>query len=198
MGPIRDGLPVHPEGRSGSAMRSIVQLSHAREVYFTGRRALSTDALRGIRLRSIATELGIEKDRGPNRPMTRRISKPGSDDASHESPLRRDAKVVHDERIHVRRLLQLLRRAAGAVTRLRIDANKYGIDTRLCRLQSCRVLERMRRDDTVIMISSRHKNRWILRAWLHIMNRRVSIQRFELPLRSRRCARSPRPSSNRL
>ena len=94
--------------------------------------------------------------------------------------LRRYAEVIEEERIDVSGLLQLFGGAAGAVTGFGVDADDHRIVTSLCGLQSCGVLERMRRHDAIVVVGRRHQNRRIPGARLHVVNRRVRVEDLEV------------------
>src|SRR5947209_11200787 len=84
--------------------------------------------------------------------------------------LRRDAEVLEEEGVDVRRLLDGLRGAARAVAGLRVNANEDGVVAGLRRLQSGRVLERVRGHDAVVVVGCCDERRRILRAVMYVVD----------------------------
>src|SRR6185295_11136273 len=113
--------------------------------------------------------------------------------------LRHDSQIPHQKRIDIRRLLDRLRRVAGSVARLRIDAYQDRVTSSLRRLKHRRILEIMRRHYSIVMIGGRYQGRRILRARLDVMNGRVSIERLKLSfVVARTVIRDPVPADREL
>src|SRR5947209_11034605 len=91
--------------------------------------------------------------------------------------LRRDAEVLEEEGVDVRRLLDVLRRAARAVAGVRVYADEDGAIAGLPLLQGRGVLERVRGHDAVVVVGGRNQRRRILHALAYVVHGGVGVQR---------------------
>src|ERR1051326_2233841 len=100
---------------------------------------------------------------------------------SERKSLHLHPQILHEERVLIGDLFDLLRRRlAAAVARARFDANEHGRGRCLRFLNRRGALEAVAGHDAVIRVRSRDQRRRILRSLLDVVVRRIGIQRLEL------------------
>src|SRR5262249_62152987 len=93
--------------------------------------------------------------------------------------LRRDAEVVKQEGVSVRRDFELFGRARSAVTGFGLDADQHGRGTSLFLLDRRGVFERMRGNHSVVVIGGSDQRRRVFRLF-DVVQRRGCGNRLEL------------------
>jgi hypothetical protein len=90
-------------------------------------------------------------------------------------------EILHEEGELVGRFFDLLgSRFAGTVSGFRLDPDENRSGTGLSGLKCCRELERVSRNDPIVMIRSRYKRCRIFRPGPDVLKRRIFPQKLEL------------------
>src|SRR5690349_12884142 len=92
------------------------------------------------------------------------------------------SQIVEQKCINIGVRFQSLCRAARPVSRLRINPNQNRIISRGLLLQFGGVLEGMGWNHAIVMVGGRDENGWILDSLPDVVNRRITIEGFELVL----------------